>query len=113
MSVKNSVAPILLTTLPATGFTGDYQLLSAVGGIPQAVQSLSITNGASLGITVSYDGINDHDYIPSLMIKDMYFQTNAQPNTSIAKLPKGTPVYVKAPAGTGTVALSGWYQVNS
>lgn len=113
MSVKSSISPIPLQTIAASTFTGAYQELSAAGGIPQAVQSLCISNGTSVAVTVSYDGTNDHDFIPSGIVRDMYFQTNSQPNTSIAKLAKGTPVYVKAAAGTGTISLSGWYQVNN
>ncbi len=113
MAVKNSVAPIPLTTIDSATFTGAYQLLSGAAGLTQAVQMLYISNNANVVITVSYDGVNDHDYIIAGQTRMLNFQTNSQPNTSIAKLAKGTKVYVKGAAGAGLVALSGWYQVNN
>lgn len=113
MAVKNSVAPLPLSTIDSATFTGAFQLLSPAAGIAQAVQMLYISNNSNVVITVSYDGVNNHDYIIAGQTRMLNFQTNSQPNTSIAKLAKGTKVYVLGAAGVGLVALSGWYQVNN
>lgn len=110
MAVKNSIAPIALSSINSSTFTGSYQLLSAASGIAHACSLIRIVNSSNVGVTVSYDGTNDHDFVNTLDTLQLPAQSNSQPNTFIANLPQGTKVYVKAAAGTGLVYLAGYYQ---
>lgn len=62
-----------------------------------------------MGITISYDGVNDHEFVPANSSFDFPSQANAQPGANIALLPKNTIVYIKGAPGTGSVYLSGYY----
>jgi hypothetical protein len=110
MAVKNIVLPIPLSSINSSAFSGAYQLLSGAAGITHACIILHIVNNSTMDVTVSYDGVNDHDYIPTKTARDIQFQANALPQTSNCSLAQGTKIYVKGTAGTGLVFLSGFYQ---
>lgn len=110
MAVKNIVLPIPLSSINSSTFTGAYQLLSGAAGITHACIILRIINNSTMDVTVSYDGTNDHDYIPTKTTRDIQFQTNALPQTNNCSLAQGTKIYVKGSAGSGLVYLSGFYQ---
>jgi hypothetical protein len=108
----NIVKPIPLTSIDsATGVSGTYAAINP-NGLPNGCIMIRITNNSTKDVTVSFDGTNDHEYIPTLTSVLLQFQTNAQPNASTALLPLGTKVYVKGTAGTGLIYLAGWYQPN-
>jgi hypothetical protein len=109
MAFKNYVLPIPLSSIDSATFTGDYQLLSAAGGIPNAAIMIHIVNDADVSITISYDGTTDHDFLLPATDRQLEFQTNNAPNNHMAMLAQGTKVYVKGAAGTGLVYLSGFY----
>ncbi len=114
MAYKNKVLPIPLSSIDSATFSGSYQLLSATAGIPNPAIMLHIANNSNIGITISYDGTTDHDFLIAGQQRELEFQTNALPQQYEAVLAAGTKVYVKAAAGVGLVYLSGWYQpVNS
>ena len=110
MSVKNSVLPIPLTSIDSSTFSGAFQLLSGAAGITNPVFYLKIVNNSNVGVTVSYDGTNNHDFVRAGSDALINFQANNQPTNNNALLPKATKVYVKGAAGAGLVYLSGWYQ---
>lgn len=110
MPVKNSVSAIPLTSVSATTFDGmGYKPINP-NGLPHACFMFTISNGSSVSIFISYDGITNHDILSSGASVPYLLQSNAQPNTSIANLAKGTIVYVLGATGTGSVYLSGFYQ---
>lgn len=106
---KNFVLPIPLSSINSATFTGSYQLLSAAAGLPQPCFLVRIINFSSVPVTVSYDGVNDHDFVHQEDILQLNFQTNAQPQNWAALLAKGTKIYVKGSAGTGNVYLAAYY----
>lgn len=110
MAYKNTVLPIPLTSINSATFTGAYQLLSGAAGLTNACIMLHIVNNANVSITISYDGVNDHDFLLPATDRELNFQTNANPQAYAASLAQGTKVYVKGAAGVGLVYLSGWYQ---
>jgi len=110
MAVKNIVLPIPLSSVNSAGFSGAYVLLSGAGGITKACISLRIVNDSSIDVTVSFDGVNDHGFVPNGTEWNIDFQTNSQPQNNVCCLPQFTRVYVKAAAGAGFVYLSGFYQ---
>ncbi len=110
MATKNIVLPIALSSIDSATFTGSYQLLSATKGIPAACIIIRIVNDSNRDVTVSYDGVNDHEFVPSLSSVVLNFQTNAQPSPLVSCLSAGTKIYVKgAVLGTNSVYLAGYY----
>jgi len=84
MSYQNKVLPIPLSSIDSSTFTGSYQLLSAAGGLPNACVMLHIANNSSVGVTVSYDGTHDHEFIIAGDERQLNFQANALPlNTNL------------------------------
>jgi hypothetical protein len=106
MAVKNSVKAIPLTNIESTAVTGTYALATT---LPNACFLLKIINNSDEDITVSFDGVNDADFIPTLATALYNAQTNSQPNNFIANFAQGTPVWVKGTTGTGYVYISGLY----
>ena len=112
MAISNFVFPVPLTSIDSVGVSGTYAAINA-GGLPNACFQIKIVNNSTKDVTVSWDGTNDHDYIPTLSTATFPFQSNAQPNAAQAQVRKGTTIYVKGTAGTGLVYLMGYYQVNT
>lgn len=113
MAVKNKVLPIALSSIDSATFTGSYQLISVATGLPEACIILEIINNSNIGVTVSYDGTNDHDFVRAASDRVLLFQTNSQPNNQAAVIAQGTRIYVKAAAGMGLVYLAGYYSPKS
>lgn len=110
MATKNIVLPIAMTSLDSATFTGSYQLLSAAAGIPAACTIVRFINDSNRDVTVSFDGVNDHEFVPSLSPLVLNFQVNAQPSPFVSCMAAGTKIYIKgAVLGTGSVYLAGYY----
>ena len=108
---KNFIQALALDSIDSATFTGALQAINPAGNT-EACVILRIINDSDVDIEVSYDGITDHDYIRAGETLILDFQTNAQPNSKISKLKKGTVVWVASTtgAGTGLVYLAGYYQ---
>lgn len=109
MAIKNSVKAIPLTNIASSSVSSSYAAINA-SGLPQACIIIRINNASNKDITVSYDGVNDHEYVLANNFVTFEFQTNSQPNNFIANMAAGTVVWVKGTGGTGNIYLSGYYQ---
>ena len=108
MSVKNRIQAIQLTTFNAAGLLAAYQVVNATGlDFPCSI--LRINNASNTAITISYDGVTDHEYLAANQVLQLEPQTNSQPSANVSLFAKGMFVYVKGTAGVGTIALSGYY----
>jgi hypothetical protein len=105
---QDTVKAIPLSVFDSGDLTGNYQAINP-GGIPNMCFYLRICNDSNENITISYDGVNDHEFIPSLLTFDLPTQTNSQPNARLALFKAFTTVYVKGSAGSGNITLSGYY----
>jgi hypothetical protein len=105
---QNSVKPLLISSILSSNITALYQPLNGTG-FAQSPFFFSIINASSMGIIISYDGVNDHEFVESDTTFEFPSQGNSQPNAQVALFPKNTVVYVKGTAGTGNVYLSGYY----
>jgi hypothetical protein len=112
MAVRNTVQAIPLTNIASSALTGTYAAIN-VGGLPQACFLIRLNSTSSTSVTLSYDGVNDHEFLLAGAFVNLNFQTNAQPNNFIANLPIGTVIYAKGTAGTGNIYLSGYYSPKS
>ena len=103
---QNRVQAIPLISFASSSLTSSYQ---AIGTLSAACFLIRINNATSTAVTLSLDGVNDHEVIGNGTTETLNFQTNAQPQNQAALLPKGQIIYAKATAGTGTLYISGYY----
>lgn len=109
MAVKNYVLAVPLKSLASTSFGGTYTAINSTG-LPQACWMICLTNNSDQDATISYDGTNDHEFIPKGTSREIYAQASMQPNGYIANFAKGLVVYVKGTAGmTGSIYLSAYF----
>jgi len=112
MSLKNSVSLILLTSIDsATIAVINYTAINPTGlGAPCFL--IRIINNSNEDITVSFDGINDNEFVPKTSYIAINTQTNAAPNNYVSKFSQGTKIYVRGTAGIGLIYLAGYYSPN-
>ena len=99
---------IPLTTLSSASISGTYMAINP-SGLSNACFFVRITNGGTTPITVSYNGTTDNEYILAGSAFELPSQSNSQPDTYKALSPQGRIYWIKGTAGTGTIALSGYY----
>jgi len=106
---KNSLKAIPIVAIDSATFVaGTY--VPFCTGLEQACGIVRIINNCSEDIFLSYDGINDNDFIQAGWEYYLYAQMNAQPTSNVALAPKGMKIYIKANAGIGNCYLIGYYQ---
>lgn len=107
---KDKILPIKMVSFDSASLSPTYQSVNAAtNGLPFALVILKIVNDATTAVTISYNGVDDHDYAP-LSGQFIYdYQTNKEFESDKSLLSKGTQVYVKGTAGVGTIKLIGWY----
>lgn len=117
MSERSHVAvPLDLSTLNSATLTASYQELNSTG-FPGNLFWLRIENASTANITISYDGINDHEFLPATAAgiprESLIIDFTGSPSSpGFVYLRKGTKVYVKGSAGVGNITMSGFYQDN-
>ena len=98
--------PNPLKSIDSASFTGSYQTL----GIPleTACRVVKLTNNSTVLVTVSWDGINDHEILPSGSFILIDVSSNRE-TSNICEISQGTQFLVKGIAGTGSVYLSSYF----
>jgi hypothetical protein len=109
MSVKNTVKAEILTSIDASTLSPTYQPIN-INGLQNPCFMLRIINNSDKDVTISYDGIDDHEFVSTLSTATLLFQTNSQPGNHVALMPRGITVYAKGTAGSGFIYLSAYYQ---
>lgn len=99
------ILPDVIRTVNSTAFTGAYQKIGAP--LTYASCLIKFVNNSNVLITISWDGVNDHDIAPanSFCLYDIASDAGAQRGLYVEA---GTQFWVKgAAAGTnsGTVYL--------
>ncbi len=107
---RSYILPITLTSIDSSTFTGSYQVVNS-SGLAYACSILRLVNNSTKDVTVSYNGTTDHDFVKAGGELLLNLQTNNQPQGGMCLITKGTKIYVKGAAGTGSVYLSGYYQI--
>jgi hypothetical protein len=110
MALKNTVAAIALQTIDTSTLSPIYQLITATTGLPESCFLIHFINGSDVAVTVSYDGVTDHDIMPADTHVTLNFQTNSSPSNFSAHMARKTLIYVKGTAGTGNFSVAGYYQ---
>jgi hypothetical protein len=111
MGVRNIVQAIPLTSVLSSAINAStYTAITAAGGLPAACFLLRINSTSTTDVTISYDGVNDHEFLLHGTSMQIESQANNRPQNSVALFPAGMVVYAKGTAGTGSIYLSGYYQ---
>lgn len=97
------VIPDALRSINSATFTGAYQALGTP--LTRPIRLAKFVNNSTVAVTVSWDGVNDHDIYPTLSGTVFDWTTNeVQENGWF--IPSGTQIYVKSTAGTGSFYLA-------
>lgn len=100
------------TLIDASTLTSTYQAINA-NGLDQPCWLIRIINDSTKGVHISYDGTDNHEYVPSGQTAAINSQTNSQPNNNVALFARGLIVYAAIPegsmAGTGDIYVVGYY----
>ena len=105
-SLQQRLYPNPLQSIDSATFTGSYQALGS--SLANASRIIKITNNSTKDVTVSWDGINDHEFVPA----GSFILLDASANrevSDICEVSQGTQILVKGSAGTGLVYLSSYY----
>ena len=105
---KDFIVPIEMQSVDTAGI-GAGAFIVIGNPLEGALCFIRITNDSNTDVIISYDGINDHEYIRSDDRAEVYFQINSTPNNQVAKLKQGTILYIRGNAGAGLVYVSGYY----
>lgn len=107
MSSQSSVIyPDILRTINAATFTGSYQPVGTA--LAQPARIVKFLNNTTVGVTVSWDGINAHEYLPSNSFVLLDVSTNKE-STNQFEIEQGTQFYVLAASGTGSFYISNYF----
>lgn len=94
--------PDTIRSIDSATFTGAYQAV----GIPltRNIRLFKVVNDSSVPVTLSWDGINDHDYIPANAFS-LYDITSDKVKDDGWFVSTGTQFYVKGAAGVRFVYI--------
>jgi len=105
---QNSVKAIDLTIVDSAVIPGAYAVAADVV-IEKALFYIRIVNDATTAITISYNGIDDHEYIAPNSFFELNAQANSQPNNQVCLFSINSTVFIKGVAGVGSISISGYY----
>lgn len=109
MAVTNRLKAIPLELINST--TLDSVNFTAINspGLPNACSIIRIVNDTDESVEISYYSNTAHDYIPAGGALTLDIGSNKYPNIA-CMLAKDTIISVRGTAGTGFIALAGYYQ---
>lgn len=102
MAYTNKIAWETLRSLNSASLTGGYDALG--GPLLHPGYIVKMVNNGTTAVTVSVDGSTDVDVCPSGSFW-LYDEGKVAQSGSEPALPKGTQIFVKGGAGTGTIYL--------
>jgi hypothetical protein len=106
MSNSQKLTYETLRTVTGASLSATYETIGSPLSFPSAI--LRIVNTTGNTITISIDGVNDHDVVQTgrdvtYALSQLYA---GYQNTGLAS---GTQFYVKGTSGSGNVYLISWY----
>jgi hypothetical protein len=102
----SSLYPQTLRSIASASVSGTYAIIGTALTFPARI--IKITNNSTQDVTVSWDGINDHEYVPAGSFILLDISSNKE-TSQICEIAAGTAFLVKGTAGTGNVYLSSYY----
>lgn len=105
--IGTTIKLIPLTTLDSSTFSDTWVAINPLG-TPAECYLLRLTNNSDQDARISFDKVTEVEFLPSkdkLNIPEISYKET--PNY-VARVEKGTVVYIKAKKGNGLFALSGY-----
>ena len=93
----------VLRSRDSATFTGSYQTLGVPLANPATI--VKLVNNSTVLVTISVDGVNDHDVAPASSFWLYDYTANSPHDRDTIYRKAGTQYYVKGSAGTGLVYL--------
>ena len=106
---KTSIKAMPLLSYDTSSLVGAYIAINEPDGLTQACFTLKFSNISASTITISYDGITDHEVLRPNSDLLITAQMNHQPRADEVLFAKGTIIYVKGDDNVGTLYVSGYY----
>jgi hypothetical protein len=103
MSYTQRIAYETLQSIDSATFAGSYLRLGHATQFPGSI--VKMVNNSNVLVTVSIDGVNDHDVVPANGFWLYDYTTNKASSEPVAARDQGTQYFVKGSAGTGLVYL--------
>ena len=99
-----------IRSIDSSTFTGSYQKVGSILSFPAVC--LKIVNNSGVLVTVSFDGVNDHDIYPASSFSIYDYGSDAQSTSGDSRLAlsQGTQIWAKGTASTGSVYVVLVYQ---
>ena len=109
MAIFNTAS--LGASFSALNGASSYSLYTG-SGFQDDIKILKIYNASTVGITISYDGVTNHDFFPSGATIIIDLQANHENNSAYGSGTKngrkGQILFGKGSAGTGNLYISGY-----
>lgn len=101
---------LVLTSVDVATIAGVNTPINPLG-CEGACNFIRINNVSDKAIIISYDGVEDNDFLFPDSVLEVRAQQNFQPTNNRCLFHKGQIVYIRCSAGgTGHVYLTGYYQ---
>lgn len=111
MADLSSFQCIPMAVFDSSTLTGTYASMNSTG-FADDIKILKMYNGASVAVTISYDGVTDHDFLPVGATVIIDLQTNHSDFSSYGAGTlygrKGQIIFGKGTAGTGNIYIIGF-----
>lgn len=102
---RSSLLPGVMIKKAGAAISGTYSVTTA---LLQEARIIKFTNNTGQDLTISWDGINDNEFIPSGGFLLLDCSSNAVADGKLS-INKGTVFYVKGTAGTDNLYISYYY----
>ena len=106
MSLKNSVVPIVMTSIDSGDLSIDEYNVVSETGFDEACYMIRITNRSKDDVFISFDGVTDHDYIRD----DTFIQIEPPVMIDKSNFRKLTKVYVRGTTSVGFIYVAAYYR---
>lgn len=105
-ALSTVILPDPIRTINSATFTGSYQTV----GTPttKTMRIVKFTNLSNVTVTLSWDGVNDHEILPANSF-DLFDVAGNRESSDIFEVQIGTQFYAKGSAGTGNFYISCYY----
>lgn len=105
-SLSNAMYPETLRSIASSAVSATY---AAVGSpLLHPIRVIRFTNASTEDVTISWDGVTNHEYLVSGTSLLIEVSTNREA-AQVFDISQNTQFYVKGTTGTGTVYISAYF----
>lgn len=104
--LSTRIFPNTLLTFDTATLTGSYQF---IGSLPESTRIIKFKNSSSVPVTISWNGVNDHDVLAAGEFTLLDISSNREVASNVLEIPKGQGFFIKGSAGIGLVYISSYY----